>query len=175
MGGGAKGKVEFKGYPVDIPPEGRFGPMRPAEGLRGKPGFPATKQSNWEHGMLVWKDSYSVGDSRMDAQHKGLIALINLLDDKSRIDEALRKLEIYVTEHFRHEEELMERAGFPDLEKHKEQHHAFVAWFETQRRAYEAGKASDTAHLDIQGYLKIWLVNHILFSDKAYAKHLVAA
>ena len=125
--------------------------------------------------MFEWKDSYTVGDARMDAQHKGLIALINLLEDKSRVGEALRKLEFYIAEHFRQEERLLEATGYPDLEKHKEQHRHFEAWFDMQRRSFDEGNASRTAHLDIQGYLKIWLVNHILFTDKSYAKHIAAA
>lgn len=125
--------------------------------------------------MLEWKDSYTVGNARMDAQHKGLIELINVLRDKTRVEEALRKLELYIAEHFRQEELLLEEAEFPDIEKHKEQHKAFEAWLKNRRDDFDAGRGGATAHLDIQGYLKIWLVNHILFTDMAYRKYLAAA
>jgi hemerythrin-like metal-binding protein len=130
---------------------------------------------NGSFAVFEWKESYTVGDARMDAQHKGLIALINQLGDKAQVDDALRKLDRYVAEHFRAEERLLEESGYPDVEKHKEQHAVFEAWLENKRKEFDAGKGSESAHLDIQGYLKIWLVNHILFTDKAYSKHLAAA
>ena len=63
---------------------------------------------------LEWTDSYSAGNAHLDEQHKGLIALINRLDDASMTGPVLDRLQDYVDEHFRDEERLMNHILFTD-------------------------------------------------------------
>jgi hemerythrin-like metal-binding protein len=121
---------------------------------------------------LEWKDSFSVGNAHLDEQHKGLIALINMLDDADMTGPVLEQLQIYGEEHFRDEERLMEEAGYDGLPAHREQHAAFVEWLESAHQAQRRGEVAALLRDGVRDYLKNWLVNHILVSDKDYAPHL---
>lgn len=121
---------------------------------------------------LKWDDSYSVGDEHLDEQHKGLIRLINRLDSGIPVPVALDELQIYVDVHFRDEERMLETAGYPDLAAHKIQHAAFEEWLAASRQACRSGEVVGLLRDSISSYLKTWLVNHILVSDKAYSDYL---
>lgn len=123
-------------------------------------------------GDFTWKPEYSVGDDHLDAQHRGLIDLINMLDDESRMAEVLDRLEIYVDEHFRDEEGMLEKADYPDLAAHKKQHEAFEEWLAVSRRAFREPEVASMLRENIRAYLKAWLVNHIMVSDKDYSSWL---
>lgn len=121
---------------------------------------------------LKWDDSYSVGDAHFDEQHKGLIRLINMLDGDAPVAVVLDELQVYVDEHFREEEAMLEKVGYPDLAAHKLQHAAFEEWLYASRQASQSGEVAALLRDNIRGYLKTWLVNHILVSDKAYSDYL---
>lgn len=123
-------------------------------------------------GALQWDESYSVGDAGLDEQHKGLIRLINRLDGGASVPVVLDELQVYVDEHFRDEERRLEAAGYPELAAHKLQHAAFEEWLEASRQACRSGEVVGLLRDSISTYLKTWLVNHILFSDKAYSAYL---
>lgn len=76
-----------------------------------------------------WKDIYSVGDDRIDSEHKKLFDIaqeaFNVVDDKKRaykIKEVVISLYSYMQTHFEHEEDYMEDIGYPNFEKHKKLH-----------------------------------------------------
>lgn len=121
---------------------------------------------------LKWDESYSVGDAHLDEQHKGLIGLINMLNGNTPVPVVLDELQIYIDEHFRDEEALLEKAGYPDLAAHKQQHAAFEEWLDASRQASRSGEVAGLLRDNIRSYLKTWLVNHILVSDKAYSDYL---
>ena len=122
--------------------------------------------------ILEWNDTYSVGDAHLDAQHKGLIELINRLDDATRVGEVLDGLARYVAEHFRDEERMLEASDFPGLEAHKEQHRVFEVWLAEKQEAFRRGRGSPILRDSVQSYLRVWLANHILFADRAYSGYL---
>ena len=119
--------------------------------------------------VMEWKESFSVGNEKMDAQHKGLIDLVNLLDDEDMTGIALERLKSYVQEHFRDEERMLEAAGYPGLDDQKTQHQEFEDWLAQTHQSYVTGSGPKTLRGDVQDYLKGWLTDHILDSDKAYA------
>jgi len=126
---------------------------------------------------IEWQDSYSVGVPVLDAQHKNLIRLINLLEDEKQKDGMIAfvfdELDAYIREHFRAEEKMMEEAAYPDLEEHKEGHRAFNDWLSSVRIAYDSGGASSFYIAEsVIAFLKNWLVSHILVTDMAYRSHL---
>ncbi len=121
---------------------------------------------------LEWDEAWSVGDARLDDQHKGLIGLINRLGSGAPVPIVLDELQIYVDEHFRDEERMMEAAGYPDIAAHKLQHAAFEEWLEASRQASRSGEVVGLLRDSISSYLKTWLVTHIMVSDKAYSGYL---
>ena len=121
---------------------------------------------------LEWDEAWSVGDARLDEQHQGLIRLINRLGSGAPVSIVLDELQIYVDEHFRDEERMMEMAAYPDLAAHRQQHAVFEEWLEASRQACRSGEVVGLLRDSISSYLKTWLVNHILVSDKAYSGRL---
>lgn len=123
--------------------------------------------------MFNWQDSYSVGITTMDDQHKQLIGIISDLYDamakgKGRqiLDEVFTRLEEYTLTHFRSEEKLMKLYGYPDYQCQLEQHQKFVDQLVSLRKK----SASTTEPVSVQtvSFMRDWLINHILKEDKKY-------
>ena len=128
--------------------------------------------------FMEWQEEWSVGVAALDAQHKVLVRLINLLHDielhGGDMTGVFAELDRYVDEHFRLEEQMLEAAAYPDLAGHKGEHKVFRDWLRSVRRSY-AGGGSSAYHLagTVNGFLRMWLANHILGSDMAYRPSLL--
>jgi hemerythrin len=121
--------------------------------------------------QLTWTAEMATGMRRIDLQHQELIALINALEEAhaagdaaAALDEALPKLTAYVLFHFGTEESLMKNSGIAaeHFALHKQQHRDFAA-------RVGALRARPDAAAELPGlidYLKTWLVEHIMRSDR---------
>lgn len=123
--------------------------------------------------FMEWDEAYSVGVPTLDAQHRNLIRLINLLESGEAKGESLAAvldaLDRYVHEHFSEEERLMAAARYEDLEAHRAEHRAFAAWLDSVKTAYHSGGEAKYYIADtVNAYLKKWLAEHILVVDMAY-------
>ncbi len=123
--------------------------------------------------FIAWSEEYSVKVPLMDEQHKKLIVLINELNsavsagnNKTAVEQTLQKLIDYAAVHFAEEEKLMQDAGYPDLNAHKPIHISFVDKVVSLQNAFLAGKAMVGS--DIMIFLKDWLIQHIMGTDKKY-------
>lgn len=122
---------------------------------------------------LMWSDSFKVGVEAFDKDHRHLIKLINDLHGGlvsgfgiSEMTFILDDLVRYTVVHFKREEDLMEKHSYPTLEEHRREHKALteqVLDFQTQLKA---GKKAFT--IELMGFLKDWLTNHILKTDMRY-------
>lgn len=117
---------------------------------------------------MTWKDEYSVGNELLDSQHRRLIALVDALSGDADLGQVLDDLGQYCEAHFRSEEELLEDANYPDLDKHRSYHNAFRTWLNETAAAQKAGGEYAPARADVQSYLRVWLANHLLVYDKAF-------
>ncbi len=123
---------------------------------------------------VEWKDEYSVGVKSIDDDHKKLLNLINNFQTAVRYrtgkafeKESLDEVIAYTKYHFDREEKMMQEAGYPDIEAHKEIHRAMIAKIDDflidyDKRGYEALE-------EVSLYLKDWLVNHINGTDQEYS------
>lgn len=125
--------------------------------------------------VVIWNDMYSIDMPEIDEQHKVLFDLINQLwgaiVNRSTIEDQVKlieKLEHYTISHFTAEETFMRAFGYPDFDNHKKIHGLFI-----KKIAQEKTNLQATQHLslDILNFLKDWLIDHIMVSDKAYAKY----
>lgn len=130
-----------------------------------------------EKNLLVWKDQYSVGIKHLDEQHQKLVEMINELhqsmrrgEGKSLIETILDKMKAYTAIHFKSEEKLFEQYSFPKTSEHKKEHREFVGKVLEFIQKYEKGDAF--LSIEIINFLKDWLINHILGSDKEYGPFL---
>ena len=84
------------------------------------------------------------------------------------MNEILNDLIGYTTEHFAHEERLLEEAGYSKLKQHQSQHRKLLQ--RVERLQFEFDQQGKRITTEVREFLKFWLVNHILKDDKAYVE-----
>ena len=131
--------------------------------------------------FIVWNDRLSVEVASVDREHQELINILNELYDsiakgagQEAVSETLARLTAYTEHHFRHEEALFSRTSYPDVAVHRRQHADMVGWLAEWQRRYEGGDLSGLS-LEVVNYLKNWLFDHILGTDRQYTEYLHAA
>ena len=127
--------------------------------------------------FLPWSSEMVIDEGPIDGQHQQLVEGINQLYDQLHAGEAkigplLDFLVVYTDIHFADEERLMTLSGDQDLSGHREEHLRFTAQLDTLSQAYHAGQAQVDAKL--MEFLKAWLINHIMGTDRDYAPMLKA-
>ena len=127
--------------------------------------------------LLAWKTEYSVGISEIDQQHKGLVGMMNELHDAMMqgkgsevLGGILKRLIEYTQVHFKTEEDLFEKYGYPRAKEHIAEHKKLIADVEKFNRDYLADKA--ILSVDLLDFLGDWLKKHIVVSDRAYTPFL---
>jgi hemerythrin-like metal-binding protein len=126
--------------------------------------------------LLPWNAKLEVGHSQIDSDHKKLVELLNRLHDAMQAGQArdvcgriLDELIQYTRVHFATEERLMAQHGYAQAATHKAQHASLVQEVVQFKSRFDAG--SIALSVSLFKFLKDWLSNHILQSDKT----LVAA
>ena len=118
----------------------------------------------------LWSHQFVTGIPRIDDQHRFLFSLVDRLEQAFHqrqavleICTALKELESYVFIHFAEEERLMLQCHYEGCAVHKEQHANFEhqvrqSWALVRDNCFLAGRS-------LIGFLRAWLVNHIMGSD----------
>ncbi|KAG9394725.1 Hemerythrin HHE cation binding domain [Carpediemonas membranifera] len=131
-----------------------------------------------EQEFVVWDDSFSTGIETFDRQHRKLFALINslhqgmIMNDHLKIDGVLRGLINYTVVHFENEAKYMREYGYPRTVGHLQQHDIFTDQMKEFYIQHQRGQVD----VDIQllGFLKEWLINHIKKEDFKYTPFMKA-
>lgn len=125
---------------------------------------------------LKWIDEFSVKVREIDEQHKNLVGMINTLHEAmttNRGREVQRKIITdmvsYAVVHFGTEEQYMVRYRFPGYAGHKAEHDRFAVKA-TDLKARVDGHGF-VLTLELLNFLRDWLQNHILITDRKYAQH----
>lgn len=124
--------------------------------------------------LVAWDESYSVGNALLDSDHHILINLLNQLYDaidtgQSRdvVASVVNVLTEYVEHHFQREEAILNQVGFPECESHFAEHRILEGRFQEMRARWISGNRQ-VLDEEVLEFLKNWLTNHILVSDKVY-------
>lgn len=127
--------------------------------------------------LVQWSDSMSVGNVYIDEQHTILIDTINQLasaesqNDRPVIAMIIDELISYAAFHFEYEEQLMQSAGYPGLEDHRRVHQDFVKWVDNLREEFTYHRRGQLG-VQILGFLRDWLRQHILGDDRLYCPYI---
>jgi len=126
---------------------------------------------------MRWLDLYATGIPKIDRQHETLTDLLNALNEAHRAgkprDVLLFRLEQLIEavhEHFADEEALMREQGYPDVDLHKAEHDFLLAQVLHFREEFAADKVGLSESM--MDYLRDWLRDHILISDRRMARFL---
>ena len=127
---------------------------------------------------IVWQEQLSVGIREFDEDHQALITLINELwdanesrDGRAKIGPTVAALADYVEFHFKREEALFKRWGFPGAEKHVQAHRNLIAQVEGLSKTAATAATLPEAVFE---FLRDWLIRHILGDDMIYASYFRA-
>ena len=82
----------------------------------------------------------------------------------------LTELVDYTVQHFGYEEREMRNRRYPQAEAHLEAHRKLVDEVSAFKHKFDSGKAAIS--VELMGFIRDWLVNHILKVDKALARYL---
>ena len=143
--------------------------------------------------MLKLTEDLIIGNEIIDADHQGLIDIINRFLDEVKVCEfvgdtisnkyneimhnTLKDLVNYTRGHFEREEQIQRECMYEYHDMHKNEHRALVAQVEEMARDYFVRK---TKKIDIKAlnelneFMKFWLVNHIQKFDtnlKSWVSH----
>lgn len=129
--------------------------------------------------VMTWNGALATGYPEIDEQHRKLIDLANRLNEamqrgeaRSEIGAVLEDLIKYTTFHFEFEENLMKKAGYPELFQHQQEHKKLVNDVLARKARFDSGSALSS---ELLSFLRDWLVNHIMKTDKALARGLKQA
>lgn len=131
--------------------------------------------------MIEWDGSLLLGVEDMDSDHHDLVVCFNDLslanftgEDVAVVSVILQKLVDHTREHFRHEEALMRRYAYPNIDSHKQEHETLLfSVLMFQQRALEADKHPISGRNLM--FLASWLLNHIMEADKVFARFILQA
>lgn len=128
---------------------------------------------------LSWNDSYLLGITEIDLQHKKLLSLaddmyeiVNGDEDslKVNLSKVLKSLTDYTVYHFTSEEEFMRKYGYPSADMHKSMHDNFIAEVTKQIKSLNTATKAEAERL--YKFLASWVLNHIAKSDKVWAEYI---
>jgi methyl-accepting chemotaxis protein len=127
--------------------------------------------------LMEWSPALMVGHREIDAQHQKLVEIANRLNEalqQGRGREAcgriLDELVDYTVRHFAFEERLMQQHGYGRSDAHVAEHKKLIADVSAFKRKFDSGEAA--VSVELMGFLRDWLVNHILKADRALAGDL---
>ena len=127
--------------------------------------------------LFPWDDSYEIGITEIDRQHRQLVDIINELADAmisqkgdKKVPQILQKLVDYIQLHFTTEEEVMRRENYPALDKQCREHLEMTGEVLELRKNY--AKNHEISPSEVLGFLCDWLKNHILESDMEFGRFL---
>lgn len=129
--------------------------------------------------LFHWDPSYSVNIAELDRQHQQLFRTLAELEyalgngsAESIIDAVLQTLIQYTIRHFDAEETLMQQHGFPGFGTHRSDHQMIAQKLTQLNLSHKAGRNDISSHL--LPFLKSWLHEHVLKTDKEYSEFLNA-
>jgi len=129
--------------------------------------------------IITWSDALSVNIKELASQHQCLIEIVNRLHDSMKAGKGnavlgpiLSDLLKYTEFHFSTEEKYFQKFAYPEYLQHKKQHDDLTKKAKDLNANFEKGKL--TISIEVMNFLKGWLSNHILGSDKKYAPFLLS-
>lgn len=127
---------------------------------------------------IRWSELFNTGITEIDNQHKALLRILNkalnvkLCTQKDDIELILSELKSYAKFHFTYEENLFEKYNFPNSGTHIKEHQEFKKIIEEFCLTINTLSSNQEYVEKLIIFLKDWLINHILNSERKYINYL---
>src|ERR1039457_2537546 len=125
-------------------------------------------------GIFKWRGDLVVGNALIDNDHRKIVKLVNELfsameqgNSKDTLKYFLDELIKFADEHFKREEEIMQRIQYAELSTHKQNHEKLSKAVLDLRENFIDGKV--TLSVEVSKFLRDWATKHILLDDKRLA------
>ena len=126
--------------------------------------------------MILWNEQFETGSRTIDRQHRTLINNVNQLGEiLASTNPTLKEcnfliqlvsfLEAYAENHFKFEENCMERYRCPAHQQNQEAHNQFRAFFHRFKERQRAEGFRPELLKDLHQMASAWIENHILRVD----------
>lgn len=125
--------------------------------------------------FFVWKEAFRLGIPAIDAEHQQFFEILNRCALAAKegasptvIETLFQELATYAEHHFRHEEEALDRVGYPELEVQRSEHARF-------RRELDRIRALE--HPSVLAALALardWLLQHVTGTDRRYVDWIMS-
>ncbi|CAB1368154.1 bacteriohemerythrin [Denitratisoma oestradiolicum] len=124
---------------------------------------------------------FLVGIPLIDQEHRQLVDIAGDIYDSLGSNEvtaqaaarsAAARLLAYTVTHFASEEALMEAAGYPELEAHRQLHQQLL--HQANDMAMRAELGDQYVPGDLSHFIYVWLVKHIQAQDKRFGEFMAA-
>ncbi len=129
--------------------------------------------------LVDWDDTYSVGDTEIDNDHKRIIALLNDLYQAYELGHAnpiltglFDQVEQATIQHFKREESLLERRGYQSVDAQRAEHRLLKGSLSQLRHRFDSELPSERVSSEIRDFLLTWFMGHILEEDMRFKDFL---
>jgi hemerythrin len=127
--------------------------------------------------VIKWRDSYNTGVEAVDLEHRKLVTLIEAMhtsirdkEPKDSIERVVNEIVDYTQSHFVNEELLMHNEQYPQFADHKVEHQNLIEEVDVFKERLLSNFPD--GRQDLYRFLREWLINHILESDKKFAAYV---
>lgn len=123
---------------------------------------------------IKWSENLLLGIPSIDAEHRVLVryaedfqTALREGQDHEAIAHLFDRLLEYTSTHFAREEAFMQKRGYPEIEKHMQEHRRIT------REVMDLNRDKKYIFPDsIDSFLQDWIINHINDTDRKYIKFL---
>jgi hemerythrin len=117
--------------------------------------------------VIEWRDGFKIGVAQVDEEHRHLFTLVRALNLAS-VDQTVEELLEYVVTHFSHEQDMMEKSGYPAFEQHLKLHEEFAA--QVADFLGDGVEWDEDRVQELRRFLNKWLIGHIMTHDLRFGK-----
>jgi hemerythrin-like metal-binding protein len=127
---------------------------------------------------VQWNPAFETGNETLDRQHRNILAQCLAMADHVvdtgqesdlKFQELFAALTALAREHFASEAELLARGGCPTLDEHRNESEEF------DYLAADVATTENFDKLELQRFLALWWVGHIVGSGKKYRACIAAS
>lgn len=120
-----------------------------------------------------WTEKMSVNSVEIDNQHKMLVGFLNEMyqafidrEHTEKVGPIIERLKEYALYHFDTEEKYFSAFSYDGAQKHIDEHQQFRG--KVQEFVLKYRKNSNALTYDVMNFLRNWLNNHIMDTDRKY-------